>query len=152
MAVQTMTVVLFVVGLILGLIAGWYLLKNWRRSEVARRVAAWRESEEQKIAAEAEQRSEAVLTGKIGEQFAPYWIEFPFAPADVRFLGSPIDFVVFDGASDVRLGRAEALRRVVFIDIKTGHARLTPVQRRIKECVEAGRVRFQEIRVAGAKP
>lgn len=141
------TVIAFAIGLAVGLFLGWRLLQRWRASAVIRRFDAWRASEEQKIATEAEARSEAVLTGKIGEQFAPFWIEFPFRPADVRFLGSPIDFVVFDGAADVRLGRLTALRRVVFVDIKTGHARLTPVQRRIKDCVEAGRVRFQEIRV-----
>lgn len=142
------SVLIFMLGLVLGLVGGWYLLRRWRRSEIERRFASWRASEEARIAAEAEQRSEAVLTGKLGEQFAPFWVEFPFQPADVRFLGSPIDFVVFDGASDARLGHASGLRRIVFVDIKTGHARLTPVQRRIKECVEAGRVRFHEIRVS----
>lgn len=129
----------------------WRLLQRWRTSAVARRFEAWRDAEEQRIVAEARERSEAVLTGKLGEQFAPFWIEFPFQPADVRFLGSPIDYVVFDGAADVRLGRAAGLRRIIFVDIKTGHARLTPVQRRIKDCVEAGRVRFQEIRVDRAR-
>jgi predicted Holliday junction resolvase-like endonuclease len=142
------TIALFLVGLVIGLLVGWRLLQRWRASAVERRVEAWRTAESQKIAAEARERSEAVLTGKIGEQFAPFWLEFPFRPTDVRFLGSPIDFVVFDGATDVRLGRATALRRVVFVDIKTGRARLTPVQRRIKDCVEGGRVRFQEILVS----
>lgn len=146
-----MTILAFVVGLLVGLFVGWRLLQRWRSSAVTRRFEAWRDAEEQKIATEARERSEAVLTGKLGEQFAPFWIEFPFQPADVRFLGSPIDFVVFDGAADVRLGRAIGLRRIVFVDIKTGHARLTPVQRRIKECVEAGRVRFQEIQVDRAR-
>jgi predicted Holliday junction resolvase-like endonuclease len=117
---------------------------------VARWSETWRAAEERRIVAEARQRSEAVLTGKLGEQFAPFWIDFPFAPGDVRFLGSPIDFVAFDGASDVRLGRAAELRRIVFVDIKTGDARLTPVQRRIKECVEAKRVRFQDIPIPKA--
>lgn len=146
-----MTILAFVVGLVVGLFVGWRLLQRWRNSAVTRRFEAWREAEEQKIATEARERSEAVLTGKLGEQFAPFWLEFPFQPADVRFLGSPIDFVVFDGAADVRLGRATGLRRIVLVDIKTGHARLTPVQRRIKECVEAGRVRFQEIQVDRAR-
>lgn len=113
-----------------------------------RRFAAWRDAESRHIAEEAEHRSEAVLTGKIGEQFAPFSLEFPFDPTDVRFLGSPIDFVVFDGANDVRLGLAQALRKVVFVDVKTGAARLTPVQRLIRDCVQAGRVRFEEIHVA----
>lgn len=146
-----MTLIFFVVGLVLGLVVGWRLLQSWRRSEADRRFEAWRIAEEQRIVTEAQQRSEAVLTGKLGEQFAPFSTDFPFEPADARFLGSPIDFVVFDGASDARLGRSSALKRIVLVDIKTGNARLTPVQRRIKECVEAGRVRFQEIQVERAR-
>lgn len=143
-----LTLIPFVAGLLVGLALGWRLLQRWRRSMVARWSTSWRAAEEQRIVAEAQQRSEAVLTGKLGEQFAPFWIDFPFAPGDVRFLGSPIDFVAFDGANDVRVGHASELRRIVFVDIKTGNARLTPVQRRIKECIEAGRVRFQEIHVS----
>ena len=30
------------------------------------------------------------------EQMAPLLPEFPFASADARFIGNPIDFVVFD--------------------------------------------------------
>ncbi len=145
-----LTLVLFITGLLVGLAIGWRLLQRWRRAMVARWSTSWRAAEEQRIVAEAQQRSEAVLTGKLGEQFAPFWIDFPFAPGDVRFLGSPIDFVAFDGASDVRVGRASELRRIVLVDVKTGTARLTPVQRRIKECIEAGRVRFQEIHVSRA--
>lgn len=146
-AMGPLTLIVFAVGLALGLVVGWRILQRWRRSAVTRRVDAWRIAEQQRIVTEAEARSEAVLTGKLSEQFAPFWIDFPFDPGDVRFLGSPIDFVVFDGATDARLGRTSALRRIVFVDIKTGNARLTPVQRRIKECVQAGRVRFQEIAV-----
>lgn len=142
-----MTIALFVVGLLVGVGIGWRLLRRWRSVAVEREFGAWRAGESTRIAEEARQRSEAVLTGKIGEQFAPLWIGFPFDPGDVRFLGSPIDFVVFDGATDARAGRASALRRIVFVDIKTGNARLTPVQRRIRECVEARRVRFERIAI-----
>ncbi len=142
-----MTIAMFVAGLAVGLFVGWRLLQSWRRRTVEREFRAWRELEEERIAAEARERSEAVLTGKIGEQFAPLWLDFPFHPGDVRFLGSPIDFVVFDGAREARLGSATALRRIVFVDVKTGNARLTPVQRRIRDCVEDGRVHFEEIAV-----
>jgi len=145
-------VAMFVVGLTVGLLVGWRLLQGWRRRTVEREFGDWRVVEEEHIAAEAQHRSEAVLTGKIAEQFAPLWLDFPFHPRDVRFLGSPIDFVVFDGATEARQGRGAALRRIVFVDIKTGNARLTPVQRRIKQCVESGRVHYEDITIESAAP
>jgi predicted Holliday junction resolvase-like endonuclease len=42
-------------------------------------------------------RSRSTLKGRISEQGALLSPEFPFASADARFIGNPIDFVVFDG-------------------------------------------------------
>jgi predicted Holliday junction resolvase-like endonuclease len=38
-----------------------------------------------------------MLKGRISEQMAPLLQEFPFSSADIRFIGNPITFVVFDG-------------------------------------------------------
>ena len=40
-------------------------------------------------------RSRAVLSGQMLEQVAPFLPDFPCNPADVRFVGKPIDFVAF---------------------------------------------------------
>ena len=44
-------------------------------------------------------RSEAVIKGKVTEHRVPFFEEFDFDPGDARFLGSPIDLIVFDGLS-----------------------------------------------------
>ncbi len=141
----------FVAGLIAGIALGYFLIRSRIARSIRRRVARWQAEEEARIADEAERRSEAVLTGRIGEQFAPLWLDFPFAPSDVRFIGSPIDFIVFDGCTDVRIGRATNLREIVFVDIKTGKARLNTIQRRIRQCVEAGHVRCELIEMPAAE-
>lgn len=86
-------------------------------------------------------RSLAVVTGKVAEQLVPYWPEFPFAPRDARFLGAPVDFLVFDGLSE------GAVRRVVFVEVKTGGGRVTTRERGIREAVERGAVEWMEVRV-----
>jgi predicted Holliday junction resolvase-like endonuclease len=86
-------------------------------------------------------RSYGVLKGQITEQVVPLFAEFPYSPGDARFLGKPIDFLVFDGYREVVAGRADRLREIVFVEVKTGRAGLNAVERRIRECVEAGRVR-----------
>ena len=44
--------------------------------------------------------SRAVLKGKMAEQFAPILPEFQYLPSDAKFLGDPVDYVVFDGYTD----------------------------------------------------
>src|SRR5207302_822704 len=79
----------------------------------------------QAIRQDAVQRSQAVTTGKVHEQLVPYLPEFGFNPKDARFLGSPVDLLVFDGLD------AGELRRVVFIEIKTGGSALTGRERQL---------------------
>lgn len=88
-------------------------------------------------------RSLAVVTGKVSEQLVPFWPDFPFAARDARFLGSPVDFLVFDGLSE----GDGAIRRVVFVEVKTGEARLSPRERGIREAIERGAVEWMELRV-----
>jgi predicted Holliday junction resolvase-like endonuclease len=90
---------------------------------------------------DAVKRSRAVLTGQIGEQLAPYFPDFPCDPADARFLGKPVDFIAFSGAS------AGAIVEVLFVEVKTGDARLSGPERALKDAVQAGRVRWVEYRL-----
>src|SRR5206468_5961608 len=75
----------------------------------------------------AVQRSLAVTAGKVHEQLVPYLPEFGFNPKDARFLGSPVDLVVFDALA------AGELRRVVFLEVKSGSAPLTARERQVRE-------------------
>ena len=94
-------------------------------------------------------RSRAVLKGKMAEQMAPLLPGFTYWPADARFLGDPIDYVVFDGYSACKDNHTEGSdMEVVILDIKQGKSRLTREQRRIAEAVAAGRVRFEVVRVS----
>ena len=93
-------------------------------------------------------RSRAVLKGKMAEQMAPLLPGFTYWPADARFLGDPIDYVVFDGYSACKDNHTDGSDiEVVILDIKQGKSRLTREQRRIAEAVAAGRVRFEVVRV-----
>lgn len=92
--------------------------------------------------------SRAVLKGKMAEQVAPLLPGFTYWPADARFLGDPVDYVVFDGYSACKDNYTDGHDiEVVILDIKRGKSQLTREQRRIAEAVSAGRVRFEVIRV-----
>ncbi|HNT74645.1 MAG TPA: Holliday junction resolvase-like protein [Anaerolineae bacterium] len=94
-------------------------------------------------------QSRAVLKGKMAEQIAPLLPGFKYWPADARFLGDPVDYVVFNGYSALTdgAGGGEELE-VVILDIKRGaRTTLSPGQRAIARAVEQGRVRFEVVRV-----
>lgn len=113
--------------------------------EIARREARiefdhWKAAFTKETRVEAIQKSQAVVAGKVAEHFMPYLPEFPYNPKDARFLGTPIDFVVFDG-----LDQGE-VRKVVFVEVKTGAANLNERERQVREAVEAGRIAWIEVR------
>ncbi len=64
-------------------------------------------------------RSRSTLKGRISEQMAPLLPEFPFASADARFIGNPIDFVVFDGYTQVKDEKGDTIS-VVLVEVKKG--------------------------------
>jgi predicted Holliday junction resolvase-like endonuclease len=89
---------------------------------------------------DAVRRSRAVLGGLAAEQLAPYLPGFPFDPTELRFIGKPVDFLAFVGASK---GKIE---EVAFVEVKSGNAVLSPVERSLREAVKSGRVRWVEYR------
>ena len=93
------------------------------------------------IREDAVQRSLAVTAGKVHEQLVPYLPEFGFNPKDARFLGSPVDLVVFDGLA------AGDVRRVVFLEVKTGGASLTTRERQVRAVIDAREVVWAELRL-----
>ncbi|HSD56583.1 MAG TPA: Holliday junction resolvase-like protein [Methanotrichaceae archaeon] len=93
-------------------------------------------------------KSRAVLKGKIGEQMAPVLPEFRYNPADARFLGSPIDYIIFDGYSEAKEGRGK-IRRIVLMDVKTGNARLSPIEKKVRDAVAAGSIEWETLELKG---
>ena len=118
-----------VIGMVIGLVVAWLYFVIWK----LRYSAAIREN--------AVQRSLAVTSGKVHEQLVPYLPEFGFNPKDARFLGSPVDLVVFDGLA------AGDVKRVVFLEVKTGAAPLTARERQVREVIEARQVAWGEVRL-----
>lgn len=121
----------------------WALLRGRFDAELGARMEAWRALHERDVRRDAVERSRAVIAGKVSEHVVPYLPDFAFNPKDARFVGSPVDFVVFDGLDE------GDLRRVVLLEVKTGDgAQLSRRERQIRDAVEAGQVEWQSIRVA----
>ena len=112
------------------------------RAEAGLEFETWKSDFERSIRQDAIQKSRSVTIGKVAEHIVPYLPEFRFNPKDARFIGSPIDLVVFDG-----LDQGE-VARVVFIEVKTGASALTGRERLVRDAILAGRVQWEELRPA----
>jgi len=129
-----------IVVLIFGLLIGIILCYVYLKERLAVQFERWKAEFKEKIRQEILERSRAALKGRIGEQLAPLLPMFKHEPADARFLGSPVDYVVFDGYKE---GNP---RSVVFIDVKTGKtATLSKMERKLKLVIDQGKVRWETI-------
>lgn len=105
------------------------------------RFDAWKTQAEQDIRADANLRSRAVIRGQATEHLAPYMMA-GLNPKDFRFIGDPIDYLICVGASGIHDKTTDHVEEVILLDIKTGKSDLSKVQRRIRDAILEGRVRF----------
>ena len=85
----------------------------------------------------SEVKSTAVNIGFILERIAPCMKDFCFERNDCRSLFDPIDYVIFEG-----LTRKGSVSKILFVDIKTGRAKLTGKQKEIRGLVEGKKVKW----------
>jgi predicted Holliday junction resolvase-like endonuclease len=79
--------------------------------------------------------SQSIKYGQLTEQWIPFTKDFPFSPKDFRFLGQPIDGIVFEED------------KIIFCEFKTNTAQLNPKQKKIRELVKEKKVNWLEFRV-----
>ncbi len=142
------------IGLLIGLMVAVFVLIVMRerlKSRIAHVEEEFRRlmfEEEERIRKDAVDKSRHVLKGKIAEQIVPLLRDvFRYEAADARFIGNPVDYVIFDGYTSAKDSHTDRPITVVLADVKTGRARLSRTERMIKEAVEAGRVRWETIRL-----
>lgn len=92
------------------------------------------------IRKDAVQRSKSVIIGQFTEQIAPFFPDFPYNPKDLRFVGNPVDFIVFEGITTGKI------KEVVFLEIKTGKSNLNTNERSLKNIIENKKVSYKEYR------
>ena len=80
-------------------------------------------------------KSAEVRLGKLAEHLAPFVKAWPWDPKNFRFLGSPVDGIQFNKDG------------IVFVEIKTGGARLSKSQKDFRDLVEAGKVSFVTFKI-----
>ncbi|WP_296906635.1 Holliday junction resolvase-like protein [Thermotoga sp.] len=104
----------------------------------------WKMEEEKRIREDAINKSRSVIMGQVTEHLGPFFPEFRYNPKDARFIGTPVDFVVFDGLSEGNL------RRIVFVEVKTGKTgNLSTRERQVRDVVERREVYWEKLHYRG---
>jgi predicted Holliday junction resolvase-like endonuclease len=121
-----------VVFLLIGLRAG---AQYGRKKE----AAEWEAHKLEDVVKVRLRQSRAVIGGLVSEQMAPLLPGFPFDPGDCRFVGKPVDFIVFQGMNEKKI------TGVVFLEVKSGsEKKLNDQEKHLREAVLAGRVTWAE--------
>jgi predicted Holliday junction resolvase-like endonuclease len=124
-----------VVFLLIGLRAG---AVYGRKKE----AAEWEAYRLEDIVKNRLRQSRAVIGGLVSEQMAPLLPGFPFDPGDCRFVGKPVDFIIFEGMNEKKISS------VIFLEVKSGSERkLNDQEKQLKEAILKGRVRWAEFDV-----
>jgi len=125
--------IIFLIGIIVAYFVGF-------KYGVFRRDKYWQDEipEHRK---DAVMRSRSVLSGQFSEQLAPYLPDFAYAPTECKFMGKPIDFIVFKGLDE------KNVQEVVFVEVKSGKSKLNNQEKSLKEAIEKKKVRWEEYRI-----
>jgi predicted Holliday junction resolvase-like endonuclease len=103
------------------------------------RFERWKRDHTKEARRDAVQRSQAATLGKVYEHLIPYLPDFRWNPKDARFLGTPVDFLVFDGLSEGHV------RAIVFVEIKTGSSSMSARERLVRDAVTGRRVEWHQL-------
>lgn len=100
--------------------------------DAAFRAMTW-EQEAKKL--QFESKSSQVRTGQLTEHLVGLLDGFDYDSKQMRFIGSPIDYVVF--GEDM----------ITFLEVKSGGSQLSAKQRHLRDLVNSGKVEWKTVRL-----
>ncbi len=132
-----LTIVLLSAIALIGLIFAYYIGHNSGKQKQNR---YW-EEQLPLYKKEAILKSRSVLGGQFSEQLAPYMPDFNYLPTECKFIGKPVDLIIFRGLDE------KEIEEIVFMEIKSGKSKLNSSQKSIKEAIQKKRVKWEEYRI-----
>ena len=81
------------------------------------------------------------IKGKITEAFAPFLPDFPYKASECKFIGDPIDYLVFEGLDE------RDVKAIHLLEVKEGTSKLSKHQKQIKDIVDSAgteKITFKE--------
>ena len=90
------------------------------------------------ITTKAQMTTRAVNVGKNLEKILPTMKDFKWTMPDCKFLGDPIDLIIFNGLS------VNKVNSISFVEVKSGKATLKKNQKSIRDAIEDKKVVYKE--------
>ena len=119
------------------------IMQEAAHQEARSLYARWIIDEEERLRKDAVTRSMGVNLGKITEHLVPFSSHLEhFNPRDIRFIGSPVDLMIFDGATE----KSDVID-IYFVEIKTGTGQLSKKQKAIRDAIDKHRVYWKAVLV-----
>jgi len=115
------------------------IAEDRRREMLEKLKLQMEELKKRKISADvgAEQKAIEVGIGKIIEKIVPAYMKFKIPLCDCRPLFEPIDFLVFNGMSKMKVDS------VTFLEIKTGIAGLNRHERMVRDAINDKKLTYR---------
>ena len=88
-------------------------------------------------------RQRSTIKGQLAEKFAPFLPGFPFKPSECKFIGDPIDYLVFEGLDE------RDIKKIHLLEVKNNTSRLSKHQKQIKNILDnlnSDEVTFKEFK------
>ncbi len=127
---------LLIIGVMLGVINHNIKITRQARADTDCIFTQFKGLQQEYDSFQSTRKSSETRLGLISEQLAPMLDAFPIKDTqDIHFFGQPIDYIAFNEEG------------VHFVEIKSGNARLSPKQAKIKEQVLAGKVFWHVMRI-----
>ena len=126
MPIETLTFFLIFSLLILFI---WIFYKLGLKQGKYQKEIEW-QSNLVKIRSDISDRQRAGIKGKIAETFAPFLPGFPFKPSECKFIGDPIDYLVFEGLNE------RNVTGVHLLEVKENQSKLSKHQKQIKDLID----------------
>jgi len=130
-------IILQIVGFLLIILAGFILgiiiANQYWKIKLPKLIKKEREN--------AVKKSREVLSGQFSEQLAPFLPDFKYSPSEARFIGKPVDFIVFKGMDQ------KDINEIVFVEVKSGSSTLSMQEKKLSEIVKDKKIKWEEYRI-----
>ena len=86
-----------------------------------------------KIRSDVANRQRAGIKGNVTQAFAPFLPGFPFKASESKFIGDPIDYLIFEGLDE------RDIKKIHFVEVKEGTSKLSKHQKQIKDIIDSAK-------------
>ncbi len=123
-----MEIILFVVIVFLVILI-WVMYKMGLERGRSEKEIEWQENLV-RIRRDVANRQRVGIKGKVTEAFAPFLKGFEFKASECKFIGDPIDYLVFEGLDE------RDVKKIHFVEVKADKSKLSKHQKQIKNIID----------------